>query len=89
MSAGQSGFWDVQERLRELSAQGDPLEKLAATVDFEIFRAELAAAMGARDRAKGGRPAFDAVLKFRMLVLQAMHGLSLAQTECLVAGRLS
>ena len=89
MPVGQAGFWDVQDRLRELSAQGDPLEKLAATVDLEIFRAELAAALGARARAKGGRPAFDPVLKFRMLVLQAMHGLSLAQTEYLVADRLS
>jgi hypothetical protein len=89
MSSGQSGFWDVQERLRELSAQGDPLEKLAATVEFEMFRAELAAALGSRDRSRGGRPAFDAVLKFRMLVLQALHGLSLAQTEYLVADRLS
>jgi IS5 family transposase len=89
MSAGQPGFWDVQERLRELSAQGDPLEKLAATVDFEIFRAELDAPLGPRDRAKGGRPSFDPVLKFRMLVLQAMEGLSLAQTEYLVADRLS
>ena len=85
----QPGFWDVDERLRELSAQGDPLEKLAETVDFEIFRAELDAALGRRDRSQGGRPPFDPVLKFRMLVLQAMHGLSLAQTEFLVADRLS
>lgn len=35
MSACQAGFWDVEDRLRELPAQGDPLEKLAATVDFE------------------------------------------------------
>jgi len=89
MAGRQPGFWDVEERLRELSAQGDPLEKLAATVDFEIFRAELDAAVGSRDRSKGGRPPFDPVLKFRMLVLQAMHGLSLAQTEFLVADRLS
>ncbi|MBW6402109.1 IS5 family transposase [Roseomonas sp. HJA6] len=89
MSAGQPGFWDVQDRLRELSAQGDPLEKLARTVDFELFRAELTATLGPRDRSKGGRPAFDPVLKFRMLVLQALHGLSLAQTEYLVADRLS
>jgi transposase len=54
-----------------------------------MFRADLAAAFGPRDRAKGGRPSFDPVLKFRMLVLQAMHGLSLAQTEYLVADRLS
>ncbi|HSM19945.1 MAG TPA: IS5 family transposase [Hyphomicrobiales bacterium] len=89
MSARQPGFWDVEERLRELSVQGDPLEKLAATVDFEIFRAELDAALGPRDRSRGGRPPFDPVLKFRMLVLQAMHGLSLEQTEYLVADRLS
>jgi hypothetical protein len=85
MSSGQGRFWDVQDRLRELSAQGDPLEKLATTVDFELFRADLTAALGRRDRSKGGRPGFDPVLRFRMLVLQALHGLSLAQTEYLVA----
>lgn len=89
MAGRQVGFWDVEHRLRQLSERGDPLEKLTATVDFEIFRAELVAALGPRDRAKGGRPSFDPVLKFRMLVLQGMHGLSLAQTEFLVADRLS
>lgn len=54
-----------------------------------MFRADLAAALGPRDPAKGGRPGFDVVLKFRMLVLQALHGLSLEQTEYLVRDRLS
>jgi hypothetical protein len=80
----QVGFWDVEHRLRQLSERGDPLEKLAATVDFVIFRTELVAALGFRDRAKDGRRPFDPVLKFRMLVLRAMHGL--AQAEFLVAG---
>jgi len=31
---GQGGLWDVEERLKELSAEGDPLEKLASTVDL-------------------------------------------------------
>ncbi len=35
---GQRGFWNVEDRLKELSAEGDPLEKLSATVDFEMFR---------------------------------------------------
>ena len=69
MSSGQLGFWDLQDRLRELSAQGDPLEKLARTVDFELFRPELTAALGTRDLRKGGRPAFDPVLKCRSLHL--------------------
>lgn len=86
---GQRGFWDVEHRLQELSRQGDPLEKLAATVDFELFRPVLDDALGLRDFSKGGRPPLDAVLKFRMLVLQALHGLSLEQTEYLVRDRLS
>jgi hypothetical protein len=43
MSSGQGGFWDVQDRLRELPAQGDPLEKLATTVNVEPVRADLTA----------------------------------------------
>jgi IS5 family transposase len=86
---GQRGFWDVEERLKELSAEGDPLEKLGATVDFELFRPVLTKALGSSDRSKGGRPGFDPVLKFKMLVLQALHGLSLQQTDYLVRDRLS
>ncbi|MDP2732365.1 MAG: hypothetical protein Q8O63_04545 [Hoeflea sp.] len=35
---GQRGFWDVEDRLKELSAEGDPHERLSATVDFKMFR---------------------------------------------------
>ncbi|MEM9148758.1 MAG: transposase [Pseudomonadota bacterium] len=89
MEGRQPGFWDMEERLRELSAQGYPLKKLGTMVNFEIFRGELDAAVRRRDRSKGGRPPFDPVLEFRMLVLQAMHGLSPAQTDYLGADRLS
>lgn len=46
-------------------------------------------ALGLRDPARGGRPGFDVVLKFRILVFQAIHELSLEQTEYLVSNRLS
>jgi hypothetical protein len=85
----QAGFWSVEERLEELSAQGDPLAQLQQIVDFELFRSVLATATGRVDRCKGGRPLFDAVLKFKMLYLQAQHGLSFEQTERLVRDRLS
>lgn len=87
----QKGFWDFEQRLEELSREGDPLEKLAATVDFEMFRPILLRAMrrGRKKRGPGGRPPYDPVLKFKMLVLQALHGLSLAQTSYLVRDRLS
>ena len=37
------GFGDVEERLRELSARGDPAERLVATVDFERVRTDFGA----------------------------------------------
>jgi hypothetical protein len=41
MSEQQPGFFDADERLRALSAAGDPLERSTAVVDFELVRAEL------------------------------------------------
>jgi transposase, IS5 family len=87
--AGQRGFFDVDERLAALSRAGDPLERLAAVVDFELFRADLEAALMRSDRAKGGRPPYDAVLMFRLLVLQALYSLSDDQAEYQQRDRLS
>jgi IS5 family transposase len=87
--ARQGGFFDVDERLAALSRAGDPLERLAAVVDFEAFRVELEAALARSDRAKGGRPPYDAVLMFRLLVLQTLYTLSDDQTEYQVRDRLS
>ena len=78
----QLGFWSVEDRLRELSEQGDPLEKLQQIVDFELFRPVLMEALGGGERLKGGRPPFDAVLKLKMLHLQAQHGLSFEHIWC-------
>jgi transposase len=73
---GQPGFFDVDERYAVWSAAGDPLERLAAVVDLEIFRPVLDAALARSDHSRGGHPPYDAVLMFRILVLQALYGLS-------------
>ena len=54
--AGQRGFFDVDERLTALSRAGDPLQRLASVVDFEVFRGELVRALLRSERAEGGRP---------------------------------
>jgi len=87
--AGQRGFFDSDERLEWLSAAGDPLERLAAVVDFELFRGELERALKRSDRAKGGRPPYDAVLMFKVLVLQTLYTLSDDQSEYQLRDRLS
>ena len=71
------------------SAAGDPLERLSAVVDFEVFRGPLVTALCRGPRGKGGRPPFDPVLMFKILLLQAMHGLSDERCEDLIKDRLS
>ena len=71
--AGRPGFFDIDERLRELSSKGDDLERLTRLVDFELFRADLKEAVPRADRCKGGRPPFDHVLMFKVLILQTMR----------------
>ena len=83
------GLFDADERLRALSAAGDPLERLGDVVDFELFRPELEAALARADRSRGGRPPYDAVLMFRILVLQTLYTLSDDQAEYQLRDRLS
>jgi transposase, IS5 family len=86
---GEPGFFDVDERLKDLSAKGDDLERLNTIVDFEIFRADLERAVARADRTKGGRPPYDHVLMFKVLILQSSHSLSDERTEYLIKDRLS
>jgi transposase, IS5 family len=87
--AGQPGLFDLDEGYGVLSAAGDPLERLAAVVDFELFRGELEAALDRSDRSRGGRPPYDAVLMFKVLILQTLSTLSDDQTEYQIRDRLS
>lgn len=86
---GQPGFFDLSDRYAALSAAGDPLERLGELVDFEVFRPALKRALRRGPRNKGGRPPFDPVLMFKILVLQALYALSDETTEFQVKDRLS
>jgi len=86
---GQAGFFDVDERLKRLSDLGDQLLTFAAAVDFEIFRPELTRALAYSEGLQGGRPPFDPVLMFKILVIQTANNLSDERTEFLINDRLS
>ena len=49
---GQAGFFDLDERLSERSAQGDDLKRLHAIIDFDLLQAYLAHAVPRADRSK-------------------------------------
>ena len=86
---GHAGFWDIDERYVRLSEAGDPLEKLDAVVPWEMFRKPLAKALKHSDRARGGRPPYNPVMMFKILVLQALYDLSDDQAEFQIQDRLS
>ena len=81
------GLFDLTDHLARLSATGDPLEVLNATVDFEAFRPVLIEALGYGDRPGGGRPPCDPVVMFR--VPAPMHNLSDERMEFLIRDRFS
>ncbi len=83
------GLFDLSDHLARLSATGDPLEALERHVDFEAFRTVLMEALGYGVRAKGGRPPYDPVTMFKVLVLASMHNLSDEGMEFLIRDRLS
>ncbi|MEM7599856.1 MAG: IS5 family transposase [Verrucomicrobiota bacterium] len=66
-----------------------PLDKLSEVIDFESFRSTLEEVIERKDSGKGGRPPFDAVFMFKILVLQFYYGLSDEKTEFEILDRTS
>jgi IS5 family transposase len=87
----QGGFFDADIRLQEISDQGDPLEKLDQHIDWEIFRPELKRVFRAieKDESKGGRPPYDYVMMFKVLILQQLYSIADERTEFAIKDRLS
>jgi transposase, IS5 family len=89
---GQFGFFDSEKRLAALSAKGDPLEAIDRLVPWESFRTDIEAVVLTPDemrKSSAGRKPVDAMVLFRMLVLQALNNLSDDQVEYQVGDRLS
>ena len=84
-----SGLFGIGEHLKRLSETGDPLETLAKIIDFEMFRPVLDAGLGYSDGSRGGRPPYDPVTMFKVLVLAAQNNVSDERMEFLIRDRLS
>lgn len=85
----QSGLFDVENRLQTLSDFGDSLEKLVSVVDFEPFRKTINGSIAFIISRKGGRPPWDCVVMFKILILQTLYNISDEQLEFQIKDRLS
>jgi len=65
------------------------MDKLAKAIDFEGFRPLLGKLLDYGDGSKGGRPPWDEVLMFKVVVLQKYYGLSEEETEFQILDRQS
>src|SRR5690606_13043112 len=83
------GFFDQDIRLSKLTQLGDPLDKLNKSIDFEEFRALLEDRLIRLAKGKGGRPPYDYVLLFKVLILQRYYNLSDDQVEYQINDRMS
>lgn len=85
----QIGFWDESLRLEKLSELGDSLERLNNAINWEIFRPTLNKVFKKQAKGAGGRPPYDYLLLFKVLVLQRIYNLSDDQTEYQINDRMS
>ena len=85
----ERGFFDEQFRLDQLTAQHDPLVKLLEEINWEQFRKILTSSIEKEERGIGGRPPFDYVMMFKILVLQRYYNLSDEQMQYQILDRLS
>lgn len=89
MKKKEKSFFDEEDRLKRLSEIGDPLEKLNKIIEWEMFRNVITKACRKEDAGKGGRPAFDVILMFKILVLKRLYNLSYDNIEYQINDRMS
>ena len=78
MARKGKGLFDAELRLRKIDSIGDPLQKLDEVIGWEIFRPLLnkGFAKDTPPQGPGGRPPFDNLLRFKILILQSLYNLS-------------
>jgi len=76
-------------REEKLSKLGDNLELLNKLIEWEMFRSALEKAVMKPSRGMGGRPRYDVVMIFKILVLARLYNLSDDQTEYQINDRIS
>ncbi len=84
----QLGIFNEEDRLKKLSKLGDPLERLDV-IDWTVFRPVLERALQKKRKSNAGRPAYDYLMMFKILVLQRLYNISDDGTEYQINDRLS
>jgi len=85
----QINMFAEDNRLEKLSRLGDQLEKLNSVMKWEIFAPSLRSVFKKIAKGPGGRPPFDYLVMFKILILQRLFNISDDQTEYQINDRVS
>ena len=85
----QRGLFDEQFRLEKLENKGDPLIAINLMINWDIFRPILEKTFKKQAKGPGGRPPYDYIVMFKILILQRLYNLSDEQMEYQINDRLS
>ena len=85
----QYGFFDWQNRFEKFDTTKDPLWKLKSALNWELFRAKLEAIRDKQRKSAAGAKPYDAVLMFKILILQSLYNLSDEAVEYQILDRMS
>ncbi len=84
----QRSFFDEDFKKDKLTKQGDPLLRLH-TIKWELFRSIIEKHTLNEDKGLGGRPSYDRILLFKIIILQRFYNISDEQIEYQINDRLS
>jgi len=86
----RNGFFDYELRMNEVKKKITPLDKLDETIPWNYFEEELEQLFSNKEiKGPGGRPPYNRLFMFKILVLQKIYNLSDEQTEFQINDRLS
>jgi len=85
---GQMHLYGSQIQLEKREKMGDPLLKINKIINWEIFRDMLESTLRKPDYSKGGRPPWDVILMFKIVMLISWYNLSYNQAQYQANNRL-
>ncbi len=83
------GLFAYEEQLEKINAHKPPLNRLNEVIEWEIFRKPIEEVLYIKPKTPGGRPPYDRLMMFKILILQKYYNLSDEQTEFQINDRLS
>ena len=85
----QKNFLAEEIRLEALEKEGDPLILLNQTINWNIFKTILTNAFKKEKKSNAGRPAYDHIMMFKILIVQRLYNLSDDRMQFHIMDRLS